>query len=89
MELLLASVWADVLGIDKRRLRPTSHFFDLGGTSLSAVQVRLSFPASLLFSAASVSLCLPQTNTHTLSLSLSAFYLHFYCYFYYDHFYCY
>src|SRR5438874_1525465 len=38
----LAAAWADVLGIPKDQLGRRAHFFDLGGTSLSAVKLVIS-----------------------------------------------
>jgi amino acid adenylation domain-containing protein len=35
----LAAAWAEVLGIPKPQIGPRDHFFDLGGTSLSAVKL--------------------------------------------------
>jgi acyl-coenzyme A synthetase/AMP-(fatty) acid ligase len=41
-ERRLAAAWAEVLGIDKSRIRRRDHFFDLGGTSLSAVKLAIT-----------------------------------------------
>src|SRR5205814_9078815 len=38
----LAAAWAEVLGIPKDRIGRRAHFFDLGGTSLSAVKLVIS-----------------------------------------------
>jgi len=38
----LATAWADVLGIPKDQIGRRAHFFDLGGTSLSAVKLVIS-----------------------------------------------
>jgi len=38
----LAAAWADVLGIPKDQIGQRDHFFDLGGTSLSAVKLVIS-----------------------------------------------
>src|SRR5712664_3542304 len=38
----LAAAWADVLGIPKDQIGRRAHFFDLGGTSLSAVKLVIS-----------------------------------------------
>jgi len=38
----LAAAWADVLGIPKDKIGRRDHFFDLGGTSLSAVKLVIS-----------------------------------------------
>src|SRR5881296_1594429 len=38
----LAAAWADVLGIPKDQIGRRDHFFDLGGTSLSAVKLVIS-----------------------------------------------
>ena len=38
-EQRLASAWANVLGVAQEQIGRRDHFFDLGGTSLSAVQL--------------------------------------------------
>lgn len=40
-ERRLAAAWAQVLGIDEDRISRRDHFFDLGGTSLSAVKLAI------------------------------------------------
>jgi hypothetical protein len=42
IEHRLAAAWADVLGIPKDQIGRRAHFFDLGGTSLSAVKLVIS-----------------------------------------------
>jgi len=41
-EQRLAAAWAEVLGIAKHEIRRRDHFFDLGGTSLSAVKLAIA-----------------------------------------------
>ena len=41
-ELRLAAAWSDVLGIDENRIGRRDHFFDLGGTSMSAVKLAIA-----------------------------------------------
>jgi amino acid adenylation domain-containing protein len=41
-ERRLAAVWADLLGVPEHLIGPRSHFFDSGGTSLSAVKLALA-----------------------------------------------
>jgi len=41
-EQRLAGAWAEVLGIATRRIGRRDHFFDLGGTSLSAVKLAIT-----------------------------------------------
>jgi surfactin synthase thioesterase subunit len=41
-ERRLASAWAQILGIDEDRIGRQDHFFDLGGTSMSAVKLAIS-----------------------------------------------
>jgi hypothetical protein len=42
IESRLAAAWAHVLGIPQESLGRSSHFFDLGGTSLSAVKLAIA-----------------------------------------------
>ena len=39
MERLTAQVWEDVLALSPGSVTPSSHFFDIGGTSLTAIQM--------------------------------------------------
>ncbi|MEU2423513.1 amino acid adenylation domain-containing protein [Streptomyces sp. NPDC007851] len=41
-ERRLAAVWADLLGVPEERIGRTDHFFDSGGTSLTAVKLSLA-----------------------------------------------
>ncbi|MEW2133776.1 amino acid adenylation domain-containing protein [Streptomyces sp. NPDC005435] len=41
-ERRLASVWSELLGIPEQRIGRTDHFFDLGGTSLTAVKLTIA-----------------------------------------------
>jgi hypothetical protein len=41
-ELRLAAAWAQVLGIPREKIRRRDHFFELGGTSLSAVKLAVT-----------------------------------------------
>lgn len=41
-EMLLAAVWARMLGLDADRIGRRDHFFDLGGSSLSAVKLAVA-----------------------------------------------
>ncbi|MGW4564853.1 non-ribosomal peptide synthetase [Streptomyces sp. NPDC004561] len=41
-ERRLASVWAELLGVPEHRIRRTDHFFDSGGTSLTAVKLTIA-----------------------------------------------
>src|SRR5881628_1412839 len=45
----LAAAWADVLGIPKDQIGRRDHFFDLGGTSLSAVKLVISLERAVSF----------------------------------------
>ena len=45
----LAAAWADVLGIPKDKIGRRNHFFDLGGTSLSAVKLVISLERAVSF----------------------------------------
>src|SRR5262249_34040439 len=46
-EQRLAAAWAGVLGIAKSRIGRRDHFFDLGGTSLSAVKLAIALDRAL------------------------------------------
>ncbi|QGM46682.1 non-ribosomal peptide synthetase [Methylocystis heyeri] len=60
IELLFAEIWQDVLGVD--RVEASDNFFDIGGASLSAIQViarvqqlfEAEIPVTILFDAASL-----------------------------------
>ncbi|MEU2715877.1 amino acid adenylation domain-containing protein [Streptomyces sp. NPDC007205] len=41
-ERRLAAVWAELLGVPERRIGRTDHFFDSGGTSLTAVKLSIA-----------------------------------------------
>jgi hypothetical protein len=41
-ELQLAAAWASVLGVPPEQIRRQDHFFDRGGTSLSAVKLAVA-----------------------------------------------
>ncbi|MFI2203363.1 amino acid adenylation domain-containing protein [Streptomyces sp. NPDC020192] len=41
-ERRLAAAWAELLGVPERRIGRTDHFFDLGGTSLTAVRLTVA-----------------------------------------------
>ncbi|MEU9384481.1 amino acid adenylation domain-containing protein, partial [Streptomyces sp. NPDC048279] len=41
-ERRLAAAWAELLGVPERRIGRTDHFFDAGGTSLTAVKLSLA-----------------------------------------------
>lgn len=45
----LASAWAEVLGIPKDQIGSQDHFFELGGTSLSAVRLAISLERAVSF----------------------------------------
>jgi amino acid adenylation domain-containing protein len=45
----LAAAWADVLGIPKDQIGPRAHFFDLGGTSLSALKLAIALDRAVSF----------------------------------------
>ena len=48
-ERWLATRWADVLGIAPDRIDRRAHFFDLGGTSLSALRLAIALDRALSF----------------------------------------
>ncbi|MFD3775381.1 amino acid adenylation domain-containing protein [Streptomyces sp. NPDC058612] len=48
-ELRLAAVWSQVLGIPVDRIGPQDRFFDLGGTSLSALRVVVALDREISF----------------------------------------
>ncbi|MYW14396.1 amino acid adenylation domain-containing protein [Streptomyces sp. SID2955] len=41
-ERRLAAAWAELLGVPEHRIAPTDHFFDSGGTSLTAVRLSVA-----------------------------------------------
>jgi len=45
----LAAAWADVLGIPKEQIGRRDHFFDLGGTSLSALKLVIALDRAVSF----------------------------------------
>jgi amino acid adenylation domain-containing protein len=45
----LAAAWADVLGIQKEQIGRRDHFFDLGGTSLSALKLAITLDRAVSF----------------------------------------
>jgi amino acid adenylation domain-containing protein len=45
----LAAAWADVLGIPKDQIGRRDHFFELGGTSLSALKLAISLDRAVSF----------------------------------------
>jgi amino acid adenylation domain-containing protein len=45
----LATAWAEVLGIPKDQIGRRDHFFDLGGTSLSALKLAISLDRAVSF----------------------------------------
>ena len=45
----LAAAWADVLGIPKEQIGRRDHFFDLGGTSLSALKLAITLDRAVSF----------------------------------------
>ncbi len=45
----LAGAWADVLGIPKDQIGRRNHFFDLGGTSLSALKLAITLDRAVSF----------------------------------------
>jgi amino acid adenylation domain-containing protein len=49
VEHRLASVWAKVLGIPKDQIGRRDHFFDLGGTSLSILQLAIALDRAVSF----------------------------------------
>jgi amino acid adenylation domain-containing protein len=48
-ERRLATVWAQVLGVPKEQIGRRAHFFDMGGTSLSALKLAIALDRSLSF----------------------------------------
>src|SRR5437899_664684 len=48
-ERWLASAWAEVLGIPKDQIGRRDHFFDLGGTSLSALKLAVTLDRAVSF----------------------------------------
>ena len=48
-EQRLASAWAAVLGIPLHQIGRSDHFFDLGGTSLSALRLAVALDRALSF----------------------------------------
>jgi acyl-coenzyme A synthetase/AMP-(fatty) acid ligase len=48
-EQWLAAAWADVLGIPKEQIGRRDHFFDLGGTSLSALKLVIALERAVSF----------------------------------------
>jgi amino acid adenylation domain-containing protein len=48
-ERRLAAAWAEVLGIPQDQIGRRDHFFDLGGTSLSAVRLAIALDRALSF----------------------------------------
>ncbi len=48
-EQWLAAAWANVLGIPEEQIGRRDHFFDLGGTSLSALQLLIALDRALSF----------------------------------------
>jgi len=48
-EQWLAAAWAAVLGIAKHRIGPRAHFFELGGTSLSALRLLVKLNRAVSF----------------------------------------
>jgi amino acid adenylation domain-containing protein len=48
-EQWLAAVWADVLGIPRDHIGRRDHFFDLGGTSLSALRLAIALDRAVSF----------------------------------------
>ena len=49
MEQWLAAAWAKVLGIPQDQIGRQDHFFELGGTSLSAVRLAIALDRALAF----------------------------------------
>src|SRR5207244_5882693 len=45
----LAAAWAEVLGIPKDQIGRRDHFFDLGGTSLSALKLAITLERAVSF----------------------------------------
>ena len=48
-EQRLAAAWAEVLGIPKEQIGRRDHFFDLGGTSLSALKLAIALDRAVSF----------------------------------------
>jgi amino acid adenylation domain-containing protein len=48
-EQMLAAAWAQVLGVPKDQIGRRDHFFDLGGTSLSALRLAIALDRALSF----------------------------------------
>jgi len=48
-EQWLATAWAKVLGIPKEQIDRRAHFFELGGTSLSALQLLIALDSTMSF----------------------------------------
>ena len=48
-EQWLAAAWAEVLGISKDQIGRLDHFFDLGGTSLSAIKLAIALDRAVSF----------------------------------------
>ncbi len=48
-EQSLAAAWAKVLGIPKEQIGRHAHFFELGGTSLSALQLLVTLDRAMSF----------------------------------------
>jgi hypothetical protein len=48
-EIWLAAAWADVLRIPKDQIGRRDHFFDLGGTSLSALKLVIALDRAVSF----------------------------------------
>ena len=48
-EQRLAAAWADVLGIPQNQIGRQDNFFDLGGTSLSAVRLAITLERAVSF----------------------------------------
>ena len=49
IEQWLAGAWANVLGIPKEQIGRQDHFFDLGGTSLSALKLVIALDRAVSF----------------------------------------
>jgi hypothetical protein len=45
----VAAAWAEVLGIPEDRIGRRDHFFDLGGTSLSALKLAIALGRAVSF----------------------------------------
>ncbi|GGX51836.1 non-ribosomal peptide synthetase [Streptomyces fructofermentans] len=46
-ELRMAAAWAEVLGVPRDRIGPRDHFFDRGGTSLTAVKLAVALDRAI------------------------------------------